>query len=227
MDRFEWLSLWLFLAVFWIVDFLFYTYWGTSRRYNSLKTFLIPKPPGWIFPLVWNVLYPLTAVSIWLYLNWTTDDRTIYDAVLALALANYALNKAWYPLFFGFGWLWLAFLDAVLLWSTATAVLVLLWVDTQNNGDTSYVAAGLYIPYFLWLTFATFLNLDLAWNNSTVVISYQERDIHQRKKKTYNNNNNNMMMMNNTNQMQSAPPSRGIITTVNRPTMRNMGQKPV
>lgn len=207
MDRFEWLSLWLFLAVFWIVDFLFYTYFGNPSKYHKFRTYIIPKPPAWVFFVVWNILYPLTAVSIWLYLNWATDNRTIYDAVLALSLANYALNKAWYPLFFGLAWLWMAFVDAALLLATAISVLVLLWIDTQNNGSSVYVAAGLYIPYVLWLIYAVLLNFDLAWNNSSVLIMYQEKHVQRAKRSFWN-------------QMKpksNVPPARGVVTSVNAP----------
>lgn len=177
MNQFEWLSLWFFLAVLWIADFFFCTLFKPMTKYYSLKSFVIPKPPGWIFPLMWNILYPMIAVAIWLYMNWTTPNRNMYDAVLALALANYILNKAWCPLFFGLGWLWVAFVDALFLTMTAIVVLILLWVDTRDNGTTCYVAAGLYIPYVLWLIYATILNLDLAYNNSTAMFMYTEARI--------------------------------------------------
>lgn len=168
MDRFEWLSLWVFLALWWIVDFLFYSSeWICPKKYSSLKTCVIPKPPSWVFVVVWNMLYPLVAVSLWLYLNWNTDDTRIFDAVLALSLANYALNKLWYPLFFKWDMMWTAALDAALLTATAISVLVLMWVDTRTNGDTSYAAASLYIPYVLWLIYALLLNIDIAYTTET------------------------------------------------------------
>jgi len=57
----------------------------------------------------------------------------------------------------------------LLIIGTSIGVLVIMWVDTMDNGSTSYVAASLYIPYVLWLLFAAALNLDIALSNKTAV----------------------------------------------------------
>jgi len=165
MDKFEWFSLWVFLAIWWIVDLAFYFLMGKPHFYKKLKTRLVPKPPSWVFGIVWNILYPMIAVSTWLYLNWNQSDTIIFDAVLSLSLINYTTNKLWYPLFFIWNTLYLAFADAIILLISSVTIVILMWTDTSNNGTTSYVAASLYIPYTIWIIFATALTLDISVNN--------------------------------------------------------------
>jgi tryptophan-rich sensory protein len=95
---------------------------------------------------VWTVLYVLIAVSGWLV--WR---RTGWSRALTVYAVQLALNAAWTPIFFGFGRYGLALVEIVLLWVLIGATVLLF-------RPVSRVAAGLLLPYWAWVTFATALN---------------------------------------------------------------------
>lgn len=107
------------------------------------------SPPGWLFPVVWTILYGLMGISaarIWL--SPPSDNRS---RGLNLFMAQLIVNFFWSPIFFntgayGFSLLWL-----LLLW-----VLVVLMIRSFRKVDKT--TALLQIPYLIWLTFAAYLN---------------------------------------------------------------------
>lgn len=125
---------------------------GTASEYQSLNQ---PSwaPPSWLFGPVWTVLYAMIAVAGWLAwrrAGWTTA-LTVYAAQLVL-------NAAWTPLFFGAGRYGLALVDIVLMWSLIGTTI---WLFRP----ISRLAAGLLLPYWGWVTFATALNWWIWANN--------------------------------------------------------------
>ena len=123
---------------------------GTSAEYQSLEQ---PSwaPPSWLFGPVWTVLYAMIAVSGWLV--WR---RTGWTTALTVYAVQLVLNAAWTPIFFGFGQYGLALVDIVVLW-------VLIGVTVWLFRPVSKLAAGLLLPYWAWVTFATALNAYI-WN---------------------------------------------------------------
>jgi tryptophan-rich sensory protein len=109
-------------------------------------------PPGWLFPVVWVVLYALMGIGaarIWLAPK--SGERFW---ALNLFVIQLVVNFFWSLIFFnaqafGFALLWL-----VLLW-----VLVFLMVRQFHRVDR--LAALLQIPYLIWLTFAAYLNFGV------------------------------------------------------------------
>ena len=74
-------------------------------------------PPGWLFPIVWSILYALMAYCMWLVLRAQGRDRFL---LLGLYIAQLAVNLMWPVLFFILaGWL----LVPYLLWVTFAGVL--------------------------------------------------------------------------------------------------------
>ena len=69
-----------------------------------------------------------------------------------------ALNFLWSPLFFGLRNPGLACIDIVLLWAAIAAFVVGAW-------KVSVPSALLFLPYWLWVTFATALNFAVWWLN--------------------------------------------------------------
>ena len=114
------------------------------------------SPPGWVFPVVWSILYALMGISAAsVYLSAPSAARS---RGLNLFAAQLIVNFFWSPIFFnaqafGFAFLWL-----VLLW-----VLVLWMILTFRKVDP--VASWLQIPYLLWLTFAAWLSLGVWYLN--------------------------------------------------------------
>ena len=109
-------------------------------------------PLGWIFGVVWTVLYALMGISA--ARIWLCNDYEAKSKGLNLYVAQLVVNFFWSLIFFnaqafGFAFFWL-----LLLWA-----LVLLMILQFNKVDRK--AALLQIPYLIWLTFAAYLNLGV------------------------------------------------------------------
>lgn len=105
-------------------------------------------PPGFVFPIVWNILFFLLALSLYFsYIKLKNKSK-----VISLFGINLILNLIWGLLFFGMKSPFYAFLDLILLW------LSILWLIIFN-WKSSRISSYLLIPYLLWVTFAGYLNL--------------------------------------------------------------------
>ncbi len=107
-------------------------------------------PPAWLFGPVWSVLYVLIGVAGWR--AWLRaggfGDRPAWQ----LYGAQLVLNAAWSPVFFGVEAFGLAVLVIV-----ALAAAIAGTIEAFSRIDR--LAAGLLVPYALWVLFATGLNL--------------------------------------------------------------------
>ncbi len=125
---------------------------------NGMKVFeelLQPplSPPGWLFPVVWTILYVLMGISSYLII---VSDASQEDRTKAIRTYGYQLvvNFIWPTLFFNLGLYLFSFIWLVLLW-----VLVLIMI--LQFKEISKLAAYMNIPYLIWLTFAGYLNLGI------------------------------------------------------------------
>ena len=110
-------------------------------------------PPGWIFPVVWSILYFLMGVSLYLVWNGdaTTDDK---NRAFILFATQLLLNFIWSPIFFNRQWFLAAFVVLVLLWIFTLFMVISFYKISKPAGL-------LQIPYLLWLTFAGYLNFAI------------------------------------------------------------------
>lgn len=109
------------------------------------------SPPGWLFPVVWTVLYLLMGYAA--YRIWTSDaPLEEKQGALRIYFAQLAVNFLWPLIFFGLQWRLLAFWIILLLW-------VLIWSTIKRFGKIDALGADLLLPYILWVTFASYLNL--------------------------------------------------------------------
>lgn len=115
------------------------------------------SPPGWLFAVVWPILYILMGVSFYLISESAADAEAVVSAQ-RIYYFQLVLNFLWPTLFFNLGWYLFAFFELVLLW---LAVVVMI----RRFADISKLAAYLNIPYLIWLTFAGYLNLGIWWLN--------------------------------------------------------------
>lgn len=115
------------------------------------------SPPGWLFPLVWTILYILMGVASYLVL---TSEGTMEEKSLAISVYFYQLlvNFLWSTWFFNLQWYVFAFFWLILLW-------VLIFVTLVRFYRLSKPAGYLMVPYLLWVTFAGYLNLGIALLN--------------------------------------------------------------
>ena len=114
------------------------------------------SPPGWVFPLVWTILFALMGIgAARIEQSSPSGARSLG---LNLFVAQLIVNFFWSPIFFNLQAFGLAFLWLVLLWVLVFAmILVFRRVDPP--------AAKLQIPYLIWLTFAAYLNLGVRYLN--------------------------------------------------------------
>jgi len=129
---------------------------------NAMKDFEVLNqpplsPPGWLFPVVWTVLYILMGISAYLVKTSDAAPELIADAI---TLYNYQLivNFLWPIFFFNFGWYLFSLVWLILLWILVVAMIKLF-------DKISKTAAYLNLPYLIWLTFAAYLNFGVWWLN--------------------------------------------------------------
>jgi tryptophan-rich sensory protein len=109
-------------------------------------------PPGWLFPPVWTFLYASMAVAAWLI--WRGAERRGRVPALVLFFGQLVLNGLWSWFFFGEHLIGVALFDIVLL-------LVLILAATLTFWRLNRLAGILFIPYLLWVSFATALNFAI------------------------------------------------------------------
>jgi tryptophan-rich sensory protein len=106
-------------------------------------------PPNWLFGPVWSVLYAAMAVA-----GWMVWKREGWRVALTFFAAQLALNLAWSFVFFKFHNTGLAFAEIVLLWAAILATAI-------SFAPVSKVAAALFAPYLIWVTYAAALNFSI------------------------------------------------------------------
>lgn len=112
-------------------------------------------PSGFLFPIVWTILYTLMGVSYGILKSNDLADKevtTIYGIQLFV-------NALWSIIFFVLEWRFIAFLWIVLL--------IILVVDMIIKFyEKNKIAGLLQIPYLLWITFAAILNFSIYLLNN-------------------------------------------------------------
>ena len=115
------------------------------------------SPPGWLFPLVWTVLYLLMGYASYRVLMSGKDESSIRDALRTYG-AQLFLNFLWSIVFFRLEWPLVAFFVLIGLW-------ILVYLTIRKFTALDETAGDLLIPYILWVTFAAYLNLGLILLN--------------------------------------------------------------
>ena len=120
---------------------------GTDLWYQGLiKSDL--NPPGYVFGIVWPILYLLMGITAW---------RT-FEIIKNLFYIQLFLNAIWSWLFFSFHLPLISLIDIwLLIYINIKIVFKVLKMDK--------LAGLLYTPYILWLLFASYLNLFIVMNN--------------------------------------------------------------
>lgn len=125
---------------------------GGMRAFNELNKPPL-SPPGWLFPVVWTLLYVLMGIASYLVLVSGEDEAKVTSALKTYGL-QLAFNFFWSIIFFNLESYLFAFIWLVALW-----ILILL---TMIKFFRIREAAGyLLLPYLAWVTFAGYLNLGI------------------------------------------------------------------
>ena len=135
----------VFLVAF--IGSLFTSGNSSGDWYDSIKPSI--TPPGWVFPIVWNILFFLIAVS--LYFAWQSANNKQKKSVLIVFAINFILNIFWSFLYFYLRRPPLAFIEIFFLLISIVSMILVTW---KIDKKSSY----LLIPYLVWVSFATILN---------------------------------------------------------------------
>ena len=106
------------------------------------------NPPSYVFGIVWPILYVLMMISAYLAF------KKIYE----IFLIQLAFNAAWSWLFFRFQMPLISLIDIYLLVALNLYITALMYRENK-------LAFILFIPYVLWISFASYLNLFIVINN--------------------------------------------------------------
>ena len=115
------------------------------------------SPPDWVFAPAWTVLYILMGLAAALVWSKGLQNPQVRTA-LVVFLVQLILNMIWSVLFFGLRSPLYGLVDIVFLW-------IMILVTIAQFSKVSTPAALLMIPYILWVTFASGLNLGIFFLN--------------------------------------------------------------
>lgn len=115
------------------------------------------SPPGILFPIVWTILYALMGIgAARVHQSFLSRER---GWGLNLFIVQLVMNFFWSLIFFNAGAYGFALVWLIVLWGLILAMILVFYrVDR--------IAALLQIPYFLWVTFAAYLNWGVWRLNS-------------------------------------------------------------
>jgi translocator protein len=139
-----------FLIVFLIVagiGSLFTSGETDSEWYASTRSNI--TPPNWVFPIAWNILFVLIALS--LYFVWTSANKNEKKIITIVYGLNFLFNILWSFFFFRLKNPLLGFFDIILVVVTIIAMIFVSWKINKK-------AAWLLVLYLLWVSFASVLN---------------------------------------------------------------------
>ena len=108
------------------------------------------SPPGWVFPVVWTVLYVMMGLASYLVITSEADKSLITNALIFYAI-QLVLNFFWSMLFFNYSLFLWAFIELIVMWAASIIATVLFF-------RASPLAGTMMIPLVLWTTFAAYLN---------------------------------------------------------------------
>lgn len=124
--------------------------------YNSLeKPWYAPEP--WVFGLAWGIIYPLIAVTI-IYLLYLYKKKEVDKFPVLVLTANLVANLLFTPVTLGTGDLVLSSFMIIFILGTLAVFIITIY-------EKSKLLVILSIPYFIWVFFATFLQLIITWLN--------------------------------------------------------------
>ena len=111
------------------------------------------NPPSFIFGPVWITLYTVMGIALYRIYRLGMRNKSVAFAVYVF-LTHLVFNSLWSVVFFGMKELGLAFMLICILWGLIAFCMVLF---QKIDKPASYML----LPYLLWVTFASILNLAI------------------------------------------------------------------
>lgn len=123
--------------------------------YENLNTPPL-SPPGFVFPIVWTILFILMGISF--YLTTLFNDGEEKENAQKIYIIQLILNFIWSIVFFNYNNFILSFIILIVLWLFILKMIISFY-------KINPIAGYLQIPYLLWVTFAGYLNLMIILLN--------------------------------------------------------------
>ena len=114
-------------------------------------------PSGSTIGIIWSILYPMIAISF-IYVMVNAFKGKLSWSVGIVFIINLIANLLFSPIFFGMKNIPLATLDIVIVWVTIVLQFLLIW-------PLSKIIAILQVPYFLWVSTASTIQLIVFVKN--------------------------------------------------------------
>ena len=115
------------------------------------------SPPGWLFPIVWTVLYVLMGIASYLVLK-TPSSPADTKGALKVYFLQLGFNFFWSIIFFTLGAYEIAFAWLLILFALVAVTALRFWRICRTAG-------ALMIPYVVWVIFAGYLNIAITYIN--------------------------------------------------------------
>ncbi|WP_231465299.1 TspO/MBR family protein [Pedobacter sp. Leaf132] len=132
---------------------------GGIATANSVKTWYLTlnkpsfNPPSWLFAPVWTTLYILIGIAA--YLVWVKRDTIVhFPRTVAIYVIQLILNLCWSFIFFYFHEIGFALAEIIML-------LIMIIINAITFYKIDKLAGLLFIPYILWVSFASFLTYNI------------------------------------------------------------------
>ncbi len=114
-------------------------------------------PPSWLFGPVWSVLYILIAIGFFYAIKLRKVNK-LSPLVIKIFIINLLANFLFSPIQFGLQNNLLAMIDILIVWGTLVYLLKTFWPQQKFLFWSQ-------LPYFLWVSFASVLQVSIAWLN--------------------------------------------------------------
>lgn len=155
----DWLKFIISIVIVWIAGGL-----GSLFTASSVSTWFTTlvkpsfSPPNWLFGPVWTILYFMIGVSLFLVCT-TKANKNLKKKAYWIFGIQLVLNTMWSIAFFGAKNPGFAFVVIVLLW-------IAILLNIIEFYKIKKFAGYLLIPYILWVSFASVLNLAIFLLNN-------------------------------------------------------------
>ena len=114
------------------------------------------NPPDWAFPVAWSTIYLFIIAAVGGV--WNVANSAQQSLILSVVLVNLVLNLFWSIVFFAMQKPQWALFEVALLWLSIVAMMGVFAMVKP-------LYAALLLPYLLWVSVASLLNLRIVQLN--------------------------------------------------------------
>ena len=111
------------------------------------------SPPGWMFPVVWTILYLMMGLAYY-FVRVSDKDSMYREKAIWSFIISLAFNFLWSLIFFNLSEFLIAFIWLIAMFAAIIVTTVYFFKVDKRSGF-------LMIPYILWTAFAGYLNIGI------------------------------------------------------------------